>query len=264
MDTKPGHFNFFAAANDGYKTLWLNRTAIAKLAFLPLMVKFGCLAAIIFLGMEGQILRHGLIMIPSYFAEGFLIAYIIRVLHSSGDLQADVREAHAYFEDIKAAMIAFILVQLALAFIVGYTMSQMPEMPIGEAQNTMPTNPSMTSQSFLAVTSMLVFIIWAFRFAWLHIPLAMGIPLNQFIQRISSFSSSFPMLGCWLICFIPVVCVMVIASRFALVIFPQVEGAHNTLSDLILFMLQGGFETVINILSAIAISYGFKALMEQK
>jgi len=32
----------------------------------------------------------------------------------------------------------------------------------------------------------------------------------------------------------------------------------------VLFCVQGGFEMVINVIAGIAMSYGFKALMEQK
>ena len=72
MKVKTANFDFVGVTNQAYHTVWMNRTSLLKIAGLPLMIKFGCLAAILFLGFEGQILRHGLIMLPAYFAEGFL------------------------------------------------------------------------------------------------------------------------------------------------------------------------------------------------
>jgi len=258
LERKRANFDFVSAANQGYRTAWNNRAALLRIAGLPLMVKFGCLAAILFLGFEGQILRHGLVMLPAYLAEGFLIAYIIRTVHAGGDLSGDVRQARHYYDDVIAGMIVFVLIQMTIAFVVGNTVSAIPADPSQVDQ------PAPSAEMFLIAMMTLAFMIWAFRFAWFHVPLAMGMPLKSFMERIAPFSSSLPILGCWLMCFLPLAFLMTVASRIVLIILPQVDGGDNTLSTLMLFFVQGGFETVINVIAGIAMSYGFKSLMEQK
>lgn len=260
MKPKSANFDFIGAANSGYRTAWINRSQLIRLAGLPLMIKFGCLAAILFLGFEGQVLRHGLVMLPSYFAEGFFIAYVIRTVHAGADLSADVKQARHYFDDVVAAMIAFVLIQLALAFVVGNTIDAVPMEVPQDAQQ--PTPPSL--ESFMMACLALGVMVWAFRFAWFHVPLAMGVSLKAFMERISSFSSSIPMLGCWFICFLPMLFAMMLVSRGVLIAFPQVEGGENLISTLLLYIVQGGFEMLINLIAGISMSYGFKSLMEQK
>ncbi len=257
MDTKNTNFDFVRAANNSYITVWDNRAALLKLALLPLMVKFGCLAAILLLGFEGQILRHGLVMLPAYFAEGFLIAYTIRTVHAGVGISADLKEAKYYFNDVIAAMIVFVLIQMAIVFLAGITLAEMPE----NIDQVEQYEPSLR----IFVMAMLSFglIIWAFRFTWLHVPVAMGINLSSFLKRIRLFSSSLPILGCWFLCFLPVAFVMVLVSRSAMFLLPQ-DGNVNMLSNLILFFIQGGFEMLVNLISAIAMSYGFKSLMEDQ
>ena len=200
---KKGNFDFIGAASTGYRVAWTNRTSLLRLCLLPFLIKVGCIAAILFMGFQNQILRHGLVMLPAYFAEGFLIAYVIRTIHVGGDLKKDVKQARRYFDDVVAGMIAFVLIQLTLAFIVGYTISAMPE-----TAGTASAEAAPAVEGFLIAFSALVFMIWAFRFAWLHLPLAMGIPLSSFLSRIQSFSSSIPMLGCWLAVFMPLLFLM--------------------------------------------------------
>ena len=258
MKAKNANFDFVGATNRAYKTAWENRSPLLRLAVTPFLIKCGCLAAILFLGFEGQILRHGLVMLPAYFAEGFLIAYIIRTLHSGGDLSGDVRQAQNYYNDVIAAMIVFVLIQLTLAFVVGNTVSAIPEDPSQIEQ------PVPSAETFMIAMLTIAFMIWAFRFAWFHIPIAMGMSLKSFMERIAPFSSSLPILGAWLLCFLPLAFIMSLLARVVLLFLPQVEGSDNTLSNLILFCMQGGFEMVINVIAAIAMSYGFKSLMDKK
>ena len=265
LKPKSANFDFLSAAHTGYRTAWDNHASLLRLAALPILIKIGCIAAIVFLGFNNQILRHGLMMIPSYFAEGFLIAYIIRTLHAGDDLAADVKQARRHFDDVLAGMIAFVLIQLVLAFVIGYTLSAMPDMPTDVAAADITADQqSNAMQGFFMALSVLEFMLWAFRFAWLHVPIAMGIPLSKFLVRIQSFSASFPMLGCWLAVFMPLAFAMVMISQGISMVLPETAGAESQLAVLVIGSFQGFCEIVINVVSAIAMSYGFKSLMDAK
>jgi len=252
------YFDFLSAAAFGYKSAWANRMTLLRLLGLPIAIKLGCIAAIIFLGFQDNVLRHGLIMLPAYFAEGFLICYIIRTLYNGADLAQDVKQARNYYNDIIAGMIAYVLVQIALAILIGVTLANVPL--DAAAQSAEP--PS--GRVVVAALSLFFFMVWGFRFAWLYLPMAMGIKLSSFLTKIQSFRSSFPMLGCWLAVFIPLATAMMILSQILYGIVAPAQGADNTLAVLVLSSFQGAAELVINIVCAIAMSYGFKSLMENK
>jgi len=240
----------------------MNRAALAQLAGLPILVKLGCIAGIIFLGLENNVLRHGLLMLPSYFAEGFLIAYILRMIHTGGDLTQNIKNARRYYNDIISSMIVYVLIKLALAFLVGITMSALPENAQQLAADQ--SDPEASLQIFMVGMTMIAFLIWSFRFLWLYIPLAMGVSLQVFLRRVHSFSSSFPMLGCWLACFMPLAFLTVLASQIIFAMIPGAADASSPLAILVVSLFQGVAETVIVIVSSVAMAYGFKSLMDAK
>lgn len=255
---KNNHFDFMAAANHSYQTVWENRGVLLRLAVLPFLIKMGCIATILLMGMEQDVLRHGLIMLPSYFAEGFFVAYVLRVLYGGGDLSHDVKQAHFYFQDILAAMILYVLIKVILAAFIGLTVEALPS-DFGQTPQ-----PEPSSQAFMAVMMLFAFMIWAFRFMWLYVPVAMGIPLPVFLKRIEGFSVSFPMFSCWLMCFLPLAMVTLMLSKVLLLGFPYVEGGDNQLSTLVIACFQGCMEIGILVVTSLAMAQGFKVLMERK
>ena len=250
-------FDFMVAAHHGYRTVWDNRSVVMRLAALPLFIKLGCVAAILFMGYENEVLKHGLMMLPAYFAEGFMLAYIIRVLYSGDHLGGDVRQARRYFDDVLAAMIVFVLIKLLLAMLLGLATSSFPEQISSEDDLQLSGNAVASILGFFA------FLIWAFRFLWLYIPLAMGIRLRDFVKRIESFSITFPMLGCWFVCFMPLAFAALALSQILFSFLPQ-GGANDQLNLLLLSSLQAVLELGISIITSVAMAHGFKVLMERK
>ena len=85
------HFDFIESAMYGYRTTWNNRHMLLRLAALPFLVKLGCYAALLLLDMDDQYLRHGLILLPSFFAEGFLLAYVIGTVMAGQSLSTNLQ-----------------------------------------------------------------------------------------------------------------------------------------------------------------------------
>ncbi|MFK7839790.1 MAG: hypothetical protein AB8B83_05610 [Bdellovibrionales bacterium] len=267
METSPkkGNFDFLTAANQGFRVTWENRLLVLRLMAIPFLVKTGCVAFIIFMGLEEQLLRHGLVMIPAYFAEGFLIAYVIRTLYSGDTLRLDISNARSYYNDIIAAMIAFVLIQLTFAFVVGYTLSAMPDVPADISVETANAQEQADAlKQFLMALSVFAFLLWAFRFAWLHVVIAMGVPLSAFLKRVQSFWSVIPMLGCWLAVMMPLMFITFFVSQILGSALPDLESESAMLTRFLLSVFQAGCEIVVNLIAALAMSYGFKALMEQE
>lgn len=255
-------FDFIGATIRGYTDVWKHRIALLQLATTPFLIKMGNTAAIQFLGMEEDFLRSGLILIPSYLAEGIFLAYVIRMISAGHKLDGDIERMRLYRRDITAGMITYTLIKLCSAFFVAMMLDSyitQNESPIADP-NAVPPNAG----SFLLALTTLALMIWAFRLIWLYIPIAMGIHPKQFLLKIKSYMTSFYMMGCWIFCFLP----FSLAAMFIYETLGTTFGhtAENPSAAFALARIP--FITTLEIISAlvvsIAMTYGIKQMMENK
>ncbi|MGH1399033.1 MAG: hypothetical protein ACRBCT_07455 [Alphaproteobacteria bacterium] len=261
-------FDVMDATKYGYATAWGRRADIMRHVMTPLLVKIGALAAVLFLGLEQNYLRQGLVMLPAFFAEGFLVAYILRMVFLGDDIPRDVRAIDINTaRDLVAGMIVYVLIKLALAFMVGMTLSQMDlqgAMLEGAAPDSAGEDvPPPNMGTLLAPLFIFGFTIWAFRFLWLYIPVALGQRLDDFWERISGFKSSLPMFACWMMCLLPFGFGMMIYMNFVIGMFPVPEGAEVSQgAKLLILMGQAVIELAMIIVSSLAMAWGFKNLKD--
>ena len=257
-------FSITDAAKYGYATTWENRETIARHAMLPLMIKLGSLAAILLLGIEQNYLRQGLILLPSFFAEGFLVAFILKSILTGRDLNADPRTIDATIaRNLIASMIIYVLIKLMLSLTVGMTFLNMEQQAALIEQSTEAPPPD--AAMFLSTLFMLGFSIWAFRFLWFYIPAALGESLSAFWVRINGFNSSLTMIGCWLLCFLPFGIAMMIYMQFVLGLLPPPDGeTPGQLAKLLVVIGQGVIELAMVIVSSLAMAHGFQHIKDQK
>src|SRR5688572_28239476 len=71
-------FNIIEPATKAYKFVWKERQMLLHFGFWPIMLKVASVSIIGMLGYERNILRQGLILMPSHFLEGWLVAIAIR------------------------------------------------------------------------------------------------------------------------------------------------------------------------------------------
>ena len=64
----------------GYRFLWRERAYLMHIAAAPLAIKAICLLVLIGLGWERDFIRSALVMLPAYFAEGWMLAHLIRLV----------------------------------------------------------------------------------------------------------------------------------------------------------------------------------------
>ena len=258
--TKPSSshssFDFIEAANYGYKALWENRIVLLRLLSLPFFVKCGCIAAILLMGFQDDVLKHGLLMLPSYFAEGFVIGYVIRMFYANRDIGDDVSQGKLYSNDIMAAMILYVLIKILIAVMLGAAFQSVTPEMLKDSESLPPELASIFLMLF-------AFTIWAFRFLWMYVPVAMGYSLRLFFKRIASFMITFQMLGTWFICFMPIALFTLLLSQFIASLLGSL-GAVELLSLLVISCVQGGMEIIISLLAALSMSHGFKALMSNQ
>ncbi len=257
------HFEVVEAAGYGYSTVWTHRKALIRLASLPFFIKIGSYALILFFGMEDNFLRHGLILLPSYFADGFMLAYVIRMVMGGYDLGGDFSQGQKYARDIMAATVVYVLIQLSLAFFVGSFLTGVTAgAELAETENSPATPPSLGS--FIGAMLFLAGTLWAFRLLWLYVPMAMGLSVKGFLRRISPYSSSFRLIGCWLMCFVPFAIGLLLMAQILSAVFPQQGGEESQGFSLAFSLIQSAVEITISLVSSLAMAYGVKQIMESR
>lgn len=251
-------FDFIDSAVKGYSTTWKNHFTFLRLAALPFFIKLGCFGIILFFGLETNYIRHGLIMLPAFFAEGFLFAYTIHTVLNGQKLIHDFKKINAHIRDIMAGTIIYVLTQLSLAVFAGSMMIGIT----AETANVQSQEPD--PAMFFASITFLAFMIWAFRLIWLYVPASMGIDIKYFLAKIKPYKTSFHMLGCWLICFMPFAIGLLLLSQILSGFFPSNENQISPIFSILYATLQSATEIVIGLVSSLAMAYGVRQMMEDK
>jgi hypothetical protein len=263
-------FDFVQAAVQSYRFVFGSFRELARLALVPLLIKYVFFVGIILTGLHGEYLRQGLVLLPTYFAEGWFLACAVRlaILKDSypASLTGDVKHDQAFIAErqfsIKIAVVTYVLIKIVSAAFVGLSMKYyaLPEEG-AEAATTMSTTQG---YYFFAFVALFIFLIWAFRYAWLYVPAAIGMPFKHFLSILKGFNGSFLLLGTWMICFAPVFIVLVLFSDILSIAFPDATlDGGPTIFILLFGAVQSCFELLIAAISSIAVAYGVTQVKER-
>lgn len=255
-------FDFIDATSRGYKFFWDEREMLIKLAAIPVAVKIASFILIDFLGMQENLLRQGLLFLPSFFAEGWLAVLLIRMVVLVPEDGPRTKERFKALDESKpnillAGTLVFVLIKLASAFIVGIAFMSAEGMPHREA-------PEPSAASFIFSLLLFALMIWAFRLLWLYIPVAMGVSVTGFLKKIGGYNSSFYLLGAWLLAFVPFVFALYFFAVILGTAFPGSLDEKPLLYTLIFSVVKGVFEVVITIISTLIMTYGIRDIYENK
>ena len=73
-------FDIIDAAGRGYSKVWEEKTYLYQLAVIPVVIKFVCYLTIQALDWEENFIRQALVMLPSYFADGWMLSHFVRLI----------------------------------------------------------------------------------------------------------------------------------------------------------------------------------------
>ena len=259
-------FDFIDSAARGYRFFWDQREVIARMALIPVVIKIVSFLAVTALGLEDNFLRLGLLLLPSYFAEGWLVAQLVRLavldeswlMNLSGDVKKDAVLMRSRMRGILAGTLVYVLTKLVLSVFSGIALMQ-PGLHGSQATAT-EQGPGM----LLAAILLLAVMIWAFRLLWFYIPAALDYSLTDFAKRIKSYGMSFYMLGTWLMCFVPLAMALIFISQVMMTIFPADGEAPSVLYTYAMAIVQAVIEMVIAIVSSVAMTYGIDSLYKNR
>ncbi|MGB4107873.1 MAG: hypothetical protein WBK55_08775 [Alphaproteobacteria bacterium] len=258
-------FDFVEAAASGYRYVWKERRALLPLAILPLGVKMGSYAGIYLMDIGDNVLRQGLVLLPAHLMEGFVVALAIRMamfgerydgLFTSGQKEIYSQERR---RAIMAGVVTYLIIKLVVSLLAGGSM-------IAQAYETSTTLPKPTPSGEIYVTTLMVMIfgIWAFRFFWLYVPAAMGIPAGVFLVRIRGFMTSVYIAGFWMLCFVPMAVLLIAAAKMLMGVFPGPEaGIASPIYSMVMAIVQPVIELVIALTSSVGMAYAVRAIMSE-
>ena len=120
MAKRPKRTDIIDIAARGYMSVWEHRKALAQMALFPMGVKCLTVAIVVIFGLQDNLLRQGLVYIPSFFVEGWFIAAALRLVfyHEAwptfltGDAKDDAARIQKRRSAIQACGILYTLLRL--------------------------------------------------------------------------------------------------------------------------------------------------------
>lgn len=248
-------YDFIECSASAYKYIWHERLYVARLALIPVLVKFCCYVTVFGLGLEEAYLRQGLIILPSFFVEGLFVARVVQHAVRQGIPGGSARQQDMTFtpRHVMAAAVLYTLIKLTTSFAGGLAMS---EVSIQE--------PGVYEPSTLlvfAAMAFLAFMMWGVRLLWLYVPVALGYGMMAFLKRIQGISVSFQMIGMWLICFMPLAMVLVVTAGILGGLFGHSEDTPSQIYRFLIVGLQSVMDSAAAALASVAMACGVMEIM---
>jgi hypothetical protein len=217
--------NITDSIGEGYRTVWLERQYLLRLAAAPLLIKFICWNLIVSLDWETNIIRQALIMLPSLFADGWMAAHLVRYVffdqkwpfRPTGQKDNDIMNLQNRASGIMAGAVSYVLIQFLVMGLMALSYEHLQKLQEIEAAVTANSSnivsgnetkstappPNIPPAAFALFAMITVSIIWGFRYTFAYIPAAANLSIRKFYKGIKGLQSSFYLIAIWMICFFP-------------------------------------------------------------
>jgi hypothetical protein len=262
-------FDIIGAAGYGYQLAWREKRYLARLATIPLFVKFCCLLVIMLGRWTDSSLLATLILLPSFFADGWMLSHYVRLIfldqrwpfRPGGDPAADRQE----LQDRSTSLMAGTLVFVVSRFLAGGQSAWFFHL-LDQINQVSKANPPQLSTGtaviFLATTAL---SLWAFRFLWFYIPAVLGYNLRRCVRDLRGIAASFYIIGLAVICSLPTYGFQYLIASMAAAPYDLSHPATLPLTfDIFLAMLDTAAETIIAFIATGAMAYAFYEMLGKK
>jgi hypothetical protein len=252
--------NIIDAIGQGYSVSWEGRAYFARLAAVPVVLKLLTLYLILALGWEQNLLRQALVMLPSYFADGWMASHIARLVffgqrwpfRPTGDTERDL----AALEERAYGLMRGVLVFVLIEFLITGLMAGISAANLFTPENA---DPEAHPAAYFAAVVLFILMLWGFRFLWIYIPAAVNYPLDVFLKKIRGFRISIDLLAIWLVCFLPFL--MIFSLFFSMMIAPPGKESLPASLDFLFNLGKVILDTVIRTVATVGISAGLKQIL---
>jgi hypothetical protein len=245
-------FDIIETSGKAYITAWEERQYLLRLALLPFIVKAAFFGVVLIMGYENNIIRQTLLMLPAYFFEGWLVAHIARFAFLgergpvlSGQVEKDIPYLADRGRALFAAILFYVLIKMAQSALMA------PLFQNEEEFREMAQQGEPSFVVFLVTTLLMMGFIWAFKYMFVHIPVAVHIPVKEYGRRLPGISSSLYLLGAWLTCYVPFIMVGVVLLK----LLAGLLGGQATIFVFIVFLIH--FAIDLAALSVVTLCFSF-------
>lgn len=247
-------FDLITTVGRAYQTTWQERHYLFRMAIIPLLIKYVCYTVSLVYVEPENIIRLSLIMLPAYFAEGWLLAHWARTIilghrwpfRSTGNDKDDIKKLQERGRGILSGTVAFTLINLLMAGYFAFFVSYIPmDMDPKEA------NPEVALIGIIMIVSTLLL----FRFVWIYIAMAVNCPISVYVAKLKSLLLTFNMIGLWLVCFIPSVMLLQLLGGVLKGIGG--DGSAATIMDGVVVFARVFLDMVKNLLCTAGLAYAF-------
>ena len=199
-------------ATRAYQKVWRERKYLARMALVPLLIKYVFFAIAITYVEPGNVIRMGLILLPAFFAEGWFLAHWVRTVivghrwpfRSSGDMEADMEHLHIRAQGVIRGMVAFVVINFLMAGYFAFFMHFLPADLLISEEAAQEADPNIAVIGLVMAVSMFLL----FRYVWSYILLALNLPLRGFMRAVQPLRVTFIFIGVWLMCFVPTILIL--------------------------------------------------------
>lgn len=249
-----------------FKILLSDIPYLLKLMLFPVIIKIICYIIVHFYGLENDIIKQNLIMIPAFIAEGWLVVQWLRTvglnerwpykyqISISGEISNRPR-----IKAILSSIQIYVLIKLAMGALVAIALYYKAGLAVDGEQK------SGSAIGFILAFAVLGLILWGYRLLWLFIPLSMNYPIKAFIKDVGGLMGSIKIIGMNLICTMPIYLILTIAVTIIFTVLNAVGiDDESSISGFILIIISSIGEIIISVLCATAVLLAFKDLMVKK
>ena len=259
MSQSSSSFDLIEAVGRGYQFFWAQRMSILKIAVFPLLIGLACYAVLTLLELPETDLRQFIIMLPSYFAEGWMVVFLVRAVFIDGDYKPHAKGFLRADRNMQAGILLYALTKYILFGGVAVLLHYFGD--VLEMLNEQATpDPDTSLKISIGIIAGAVVSISLFRFLWLYIPVAVGISLRRYVRAAAKSSTALQMFGIWLLCFFPFAITFLMLGSVILSPFQDQDDLPLTI-EIIVITIQMIFKIMINVATTVCMAYGIKSLM---
>lgn len=251
-------FDIIAAAGRGYDYVWTNRISLLSLALVPFVVKIVALSIILGFSLEENFLRQGLILLPSFFLDGWLVCMVLKhkfFTKENTPLPLSFKKGD---KNVLAGTLLYVIFQMLL-FVVAWFYMHMSEQAM-----TLEEQPEPSLASVFISALILFGTIWGFRAIWLYILPTLGIRFREYFHSLGGLSASFFMIGTWLICQIPIAVGLILAHEFLANLTGHTSDEPVILYQAVMVIIQSAADLSITMIVSVAMAHGIYEMVYGK
>ena len=254
----------------GYRRVWNERAYLARLAFIPILMKFASMVVVISFEYQDNFLRQGLIMLPASFAEGWLLAQFLRTLlmeerwPTTLPQKTDGPEMARLIlraQGIVAATLVYVLI-LLFEYVLRHGLFLMEGIAASQAElENLKETPPAEGNPLMVIPAVLMLLgsVWAFRLMWLHVPFSVLMSPREYLKNIAGFVTSIRMMAVFLASIVPL--------SFVAIMVPQ--GIANLvggtgLEDVgrfVIVFLSVAVQTVVGLVTVAAMAFAMRGFL---